>query len=262
MFTMNFSNPAPSKNRFRPTSLVSSWTNFSPNSLRPAGWWDASDVATITSGSGVASQWNDKSGYNGHFVQGALAFRPQTGTETQNGLNVLRFDGTDDGMVASASIITGKAFFSMFVVMKFNIRRNAANMFSLGGGGTGASRLLYCNDSSGAFVMTHDRFGGPALNHSSWDPEGPFHVFGFITNQVGGYPSSISVIRDRTMTTGNPGLLNPISSNAVAIATSVVAGAVPAPISVGEIVLFDRQISMHEFTLLTDYFNKKWRLEI
>lgn len=81
--------------RNRVSTQVSSWFNFSPLSLQPAIWLDASDAATITSSSGAVSQWNDKSGNGRHVSQATSTAQPTTGTNTQNGLNVITFDGGD-----------------------------------------------------------------------------------------------------------------------------------------------------------------------
>ena len=63
--------------------------------LRPMVWFDAADASTITSSSGAVSQWDDKSGNGRHVTQATAAAKPTTGANTQNGLNVLTFDGGD-----------------------------------------------------------------------------------------------------------------------------------------------------------------------
>lgn len=63
---------------------------FSPLDLSPALWLDASDAATITATGSAVDAWNDKSGAARHFT-GSGAFRPSTGTRTQNSLNVVDF---------------------------------------------------------------------------------------------------------------------------------------------------------------------------
>lgn len=68
---------------------------FSPLDLSPQAWYDASDTTTITSSGGAVSQWNDKSGNSRNVTQATAARQPGTGAVTQNGLNVLTFDGGD-----------------------------------------------------------------------------------------------------------------------------------------------------------------------
>ena len=84
---------------------VSSWVNFTPLSLSPQLWLDAADTTTITESGGAVSQWNDKSGNGYQFTQATAAAQPKTGTRTQNGLNVLDFDG-GDSLVSTAAAST------------------------------------------------------------------------------------------------------------------------------------------------------------
>lgn len=91
--------------RFDTNSRVSLW---SPKLLAPALWLDAADLTTITSLSGAVSQWNDKSGNGRHVTQATAANQPTTGTVTQNGLNTISFDGSDDYMDSSAFTLSGQ----------------------------------------------------------------------------------------------------------------------------------------------------------
>lgn len=78
---------------------------FNPLSLSPALWLDASDTSTITSSGSPAkvSQWNDKSGNGRNVTQPTGTAQPGTGSTTQNGLNVLTFDGNDALDAATAA---------------------------------------------------------------------------------------------------------------------------------------------------------------
>lgn len=84
---------------------------FSPDNIAGLlAWYDASDTDSITASGANVSQINDKSGNDEHLQQGVTNNMPQTGTKTQNGLNVLEFAGNDylslDGTVA-ATALTG-----------------------------------------------------------------------------------------------------------------------------------------------------------
>ena len=83
---------------------VSSTFPFSPMSLSPAVWLDAADLSTITESSGAVSSWADKSGNGRDVTQATPAAMPTTGANTQNGYNVLTFDGGDK-LEKSASAI-------------------------------------------------------------------------------------------------------------------------------------------------------------
>jgi hypothetical protein len=56
---------------------------------------DASDASSITLSGSEVTQWNDTVGGH-HFTQSISTNRPFSGTRTQNGLNVIDFDGIDN----------------------------------------------------------------------------------------------------------------------------------------------------------------------
>ena len=95
---------------------VASTFPFSPMALRPMAWFDAADASTITSSSGAVSQWDDKSGNGRHVSQGTAAARPTTGANTQNGLNVLTFDGGDRLSLSASAIDSDMTIVSLFKV--------------------------------------------------------------------------------------------------------------------------------------------------
>ena len=72
--------------------LQSAGAPFSPLSLSPALWLDASVASSITSSAGLVSQWNDLSGNARHAVASGTA-RPSTGLTTEKSLNVLSWLG-------------------------------------------------------------------------------------------------------------------------------------------------------------------------
>lgn len=68
------------------------------------GWWKA-DSLSQSNGSGVSS-WPDSSGHGQTLVQATGSLQPLFTTNVINGLPALRFDGTDDKLVATASSYT------------------------------------------------------------------------------------------------------------------------------------------------------------
>jgi hypothetical protein len=76
---------------------------FTPLSLSPLAWYDASDTATLTVASNLVSQWDDKSGNGYNLTQGTSVARPDSGLTTRNGLNVVDFDGAAFMQAATAS---------------------------------------------------------------------------------------------------------------------------------------------------------------
>ena len=83
-----------------PLSRVPDTDTFEPSQLSPAVWLDAADTTTITASGGAVSQWNNR-GSLGNFTQATAANQPTTGSNTQNGRNVLDFAG--DFMAAATA---------------------------------------------------------------------------------------------------------------------------------------------------------------
>lgn len=64
---------------------------FTPLSLSPTLWLDASDTSTITAAANRVSAWADKSGNGNNATQATAGLKPTTNTTTMNGRNVLDF---------------------------------------------------------------------------------------------------------------------------------------------------------------------------
>lgn len=83
------------------------WT---PAYIETVAWYDAADAGTVNETGGAVSQWDDKSGNEYDLVQLSGGNQPNYWTKTQNGLNVIDFDGIDDFVSYSAGIITEQPF--------------------------------------------------------------------------------------------------------------------------------------------------------
>lgn len=94
---------------------AASGLGFSPLSLSPTLWLDASDAGTITSSGGLVSQWSDKAGSNHCTAPGN---KPTTGATTQNGRNVIDFNGYTYLAYATSLQPTGAAGLSVVVVAR------------------------------------------------------------------------------------------------------------------------------------------------
>ena len=74
----------------------------------------SADTTTVTLASNAVSEWKDKSGNNRHLTQTTAGSRPGYVSGEQNGLSVVRFDGTDD--YSNGSGITNIGSFAIFAV--------------------------------------------------------------------------------------------------------------------------------------------------
>ena len=84
-------------------TVISAPTEIDGNVL----WLDASDTSSISQSSGSVDSWTDKSTAGGGTVTNSGDNRPTTGTATQNGLNLVTFDGTNDFLTGGAVLSAG-----------------------------------------------------------------------------------------------------------------------------------------------------------
>lgn len=111
---------------------------FDPLTLSPLVWYkadagllDASDVA-ITVDATAIKTWQDQSGNGRHLTQGTAGSRPLAKLNIQNGLPVVRMDGTDDNLLqaAGANFITSNSI-NVFIVAIRRAAKNNAGAMSL-----------------------------------------------------------------------------------------------------------------------------------
>lgn len=123
--------------------LFSRFREFSPTNIAGlTAWFDASDAATLfdedvggsaTAADGEVGRLEDKSGNDRHFVQATSADRPIRKVAVQNGLDVVRFDGTSDYMEMSAvlSDLIAAAAGTVFIVAKAaSVTTDEADIFN------------------------------------------------------------------------------------------------------------------------------------
>jgi hypothetical protein len=83
-------------------------------------WYDASNTSSVIHSSGNVTQWSDLSGNGRHAVIAGGGSNPTTGSTTQNGRNVINFNGVNQFLIASAAVNSN--LFTFFAVY----RRNSA----------------------------------------------------------------------------------------------------------------------------------------
>lgn len=93
--------------------------DFSDLTTAPRAWWAPPDEGTIAEAdaSGFCSSITDKSGNGQTLSQTTGTSQPATGATTQNGLNVLNFDGGDYLTRADALGFTGNPAITVFMAV-------------------------------------------------------------------------------------------------------------------------------------------------
>jgi len=256
--------------------VASGVQGFSPLELSPVLWLDASDATTITSSGSPAtvSQWNDKSGNGYNVTQATGANQPTTGTRTQNGLNAIDFDGTNDQLRSGAvvtQITTSKAL-TQFVVVKSD-RTSAASE-----GIVGAQRGNF-DYNTGWLQERRTTFLAFSIGKGeSSDAAGQYNAARFSNSSTSTMVFTVSVsAAANTKAAYVNTTANTLTSfdNNMASSNFLAAGSANHTINIGgrgslsgtpfdgfiaELILYDTVLSDTNRQLVWDYLNAKWAI--
>ena len=153
-------------------------TAFSPLSLSPALWLDASDASTLwdaTSGgslvasNGAIARWEDKSGNAKHALQTTAANRPLRKIGIKNGMDTVRFDGINDGLQVAS--ITLPTYITAYVIQRSDFSSsNLKFWFEHGANVNNFSGCFFNGMNSGAWAFTRDGayHSGPSSDGQDW----------------------------------------------------------------------------------------------
>lgn len=248
-------------------SLSTGTVPFNPLSISGCKLWlDAADTATISLSGSAVTQWDDKSGNAYNFTQGTSANRPSSGTRTQNGLNVIDFDGTNDELTTTAA----KSAFNFLHYLPstiFQVIKNdtSAVQGTMGTNGGSPSQIGYAQYISG----TSELFNVGAGTAGVWNYS--------ITHTISTSPRYITLKSDpANATVGNRALVslngaaftggNTSNSAAVSgnsndnltVGDSGTSGGIPLDGFIGEILIYDTILSAGDITNVQTYLAGKW----
>lgn len=226
---------------------------FTPWSLSPALWFDASDSTTLTSSSGKLSQWNDKSGNGRNLTQGTSANQPTTGSNTINSLNVVRFNGTSTGMTTSAFMVSATQH--VFAIVRPTSFPNSYNsVLSHEKTAVGWTLLV---KSTGKLAVYESASGG---GNTSYDGTGVATLsantsylleYSWSGTELDGYVNAaIDNTVTKTMTTGT-------ASTTLYFGHSYFASRWWAG-DIAEVLIFNAPLTSNGQTAIRNYLNAKW----
>jgi hypothetical protein len=217
-----------------------------------AGWWDASDAATITSSAGKVSQWNDKSGGGRHLTQATSAAQPTLATV--NGRNAIQFDGVDDILSNPSVIPTTLDAHAMFVVVRSDGAQSTPGGYTasaLANGdywGIGLSLLIAYSTNVGLLRSGHGTTPGTSLS-----PTSGVHLMSATTTGAGSLLFHYNAVQEATAPTASgvapPGGLLTVGANPPAFTKGTVC----------EALIYNRTITVAERQQIEQYLLTKWK---
>ncbi len=198
---------------------------------------------------GSMAQWSDYGGWGNHATQGVGAKQPTSGNTTQNGKNVIDWDGGDSLELPAGLYSIPNGPYTMFIVSKRDTETAAVETLWLALTGAIGSAIFAYNATAGAIV-----FRNGVVSSAS---------------KGGGTSTNFQVLRARRSGTthaltfnGNTEVTN---TTAVDVATidSMLLGYSPSnPLtgSIAEVIICNRSLSTSEIALIKAYLFAKWGL--
>ncbi len=223
---------------------------FSPASIPDlALWLDAAEASSITAAAGAVSQWSDKSGNGYHAVQSSSGARPKTATRSLNSLNVIEFDGSDDGFnVSPVPDISGAH--TMFVVAATDTPTKSGNQNFIRGLNSTSTRQQITYGGSGTTLL--GRNGSSDATYSLTVDSNP-HIFSqacYATDlrlyYAGGHVASSTASGGGTTNLG--------------IGRRGNSGDSPLDGYIAEVLIYGRALNSSEANQVGNYLASKWNV--
>jgi hypothetical protein len=229
--------------------------------VRPALWFDASDLQTITTVSGAVSQWKDKSGNQRDISQGTAGNRP---TFTERGLNnysTILFNGTSHSLGTASAACAGVGNVSIFGAFRY-VSASAEDLtISLGTGPAGSAIRAFYRTTGGTTQGFATWGNDIAASGLSTDIGGSFHLFEAVQSgqQVSLYRDGVA---DSTLPRTLPSAPLNISTNAFTIGSiaGTVIGTYYSNIAVAEVIVFYSAVTATVRQQIEGYIAWKWGL--
>lgn len=226
------------------TTEAAAW---SPAALSPSLWLKA-DVGTfqeLTDNAAIIpasangdpiGTWKDLSGTGKFIVAGTDAKRPTLISPGQNGLPVVRFDGTDDSLRSNVTFTRAQPH---TVAMAFKHRTGA---------GTWVVAGLAAEFSGAQVAGTMYAYAGANVAVSGY-------TAGSFSSLILGFNDAASTFFwNGTKTTGSPGSA---ASDGLTVGSNAAGGA-NTDLDVGEILVFPSHLSDENAALVYAYFQSRW----
>lgn len=220
-------------------------------------WFDFADGRTIVSSGGAVSKVWNKSGVSNHLTQGTASRQPITGSRTQNGLNVLDFDGSNHAMVFDLNTAVSQPF-TFFIVATVDVTTNQTII----GRQTAATAGQWTIVKNGGFsIFQTYGFGSGGIAGGgviTYNPNANIHTVSLAEGSSVSYQlNNGSVATDGVLISGyNNG-----------VATALMLGASPGYSNfmngaVAEIIIYNGILNASQKKQICEYLGRKWSITV
>jgi len=242
-------------------------------------WLDAADSSTLYSGSiggtlavssGSVGRWEDKSDNRWHATQSIEANCPRRITASYNGLDTIRFDGTNDTLLISgaANIMTNASEVTFFVVASSQRSTGTRGFFFVSNGvAAGTSRIRFVKNALHNVTTEGRRLDADAFYTFNYFPGGVVSSslltcycsgIKFNTSSSYYYVNGINQVLSGSMPSSWSGSTSNATSLRVAIGSTATANYLNGDIS--ELIYYNRYINDVERRSIERYLVRKWNI--
>lgn len=221
-------------------------------------WLDAADASTIMSSGGAVSVWADKSGQGNNATQDTGTRQPTTGAATQNGKNVLGFDGGDVLILPSPILAIATSNNTIFAVANTSVNNTTQRIV-----------LIRTASASEVVSLFYSSAGTTTIGYQA-NPTGGALTLTGVTK------SSHNILRGRRSGTtraitfnGNAETTDTSAANLVTPTAAYIgnnqanpAGGQPLTGQIAEIIIYNRSLSTAEIAIVEAYLAAKWGISI
>jgi hypothetical protein len=251
----------------------------------PETLFDSTTGGSLVAADGGVARWEDKSGNSRHMTQATSGSRPARKTAIQGGLDVLRFDGSNDFMSVASSTATFKFLHdgdaTVFAVYKWTAPGGAPNrrfMFSNhidaeSVDGTTGSAVWMRNDFGDALPYSKLQFlatnnGSTRTNSYTGDNSyavDTFHCLSLVADNANATNASRAVFRKsgtvQTDTAAGDSAALPTANASYDLHICTQAGPTNryfAQCDIAELIMYDAALSDTDRSAVETYLLAKW----
>ena len=264
------------KRLLRPRAAVNVGPPPPPPPFTPAAitdlavWLDASDSTTLLASTtdstlaaenGEVARWVDKSSNALAAIQDTAGSRPTRRVAVQNGLGILRFDGTNDTLRIPS--ITLQSYCTVFVVSSTSAPASSSTRFYMEHGPTTNSNpgFFFIGTDSTAWAINRGALHNGPSRLLDWMGNG-WGIAGFRYDGAGIVYRNGGLVADDTSNTTTSQPNTPVTTFLNIAARMALTGTPSLPLNgdIGEIVIYNRPLTLAERQQVEGYLAEKWAL--
>jgi hypothetical protein len=236
-------------------------------------WIDISDSTTVTLSGDLITQVNDKSG-NGFNLLGPATMRPALISAELNGLNVARFDGTDDILISNTdgagsvswNLLNNKGSALLVAVRKVTNAASRREIFLISTNTPGVARAtLIAGATASKNGLAGRRLDADSVQLVASTNNLDTAAFEIHIGEFDWTNSNANIYIDGsfdggTTTFQTDGSTSATNTSRVAIGSASVAPALPMPGDIAEVICIESDITESTRQKIEGYLAHKWGL--